>query len=91
MTKVKTSKSAAHAKGATAETDNSPAGALKRMQNNPRIRAIAIIAPAEACPACQQLVGTYAKDHVPPLPTEACSHPLGCRATYLPVIDELYP
>lgn len=91
MTNVKSSKIAAHVKGATTQSDSSPAVALKRMQNNPRIRAIAIIAPAEACPACQQLVGTYAKDHVPPLPTEACSHPLGCRATYLPVIDELYP
>jgi hypothetical protein len=67
------------------------AAALKRLKANPRIRYIVLTAPSEACPACQQLVGTYAKDDVPALPYEECSHPLGCRAFYMPFIEELYP
>jgi hypothetical protein len=67
------------------------ARALKQLQANPRISLITLVAPADACPACQQLVGTYSKDQVPALPMEACSHPLGCRAFYTPVIDEIYP
>lgn len=67
------------------------AAALKRLQANPRIHLINLSVPAEACPACQELAGTYPKDQVPRLPLEACSHPLGCRAFYQPVIKELYP
>ena len=67
------------------------AQALKRMQDNPRVKYIVVVAPAGACPACQNLTGTYAKDQVPPLPVEDCSHPLGCRAFYLPYLDEIYP
>lgn len=67
------------------------AQSLKRMQANPRVKYIVIIAPAEACPACQKLTGTYQKDQVPKLPIEACSHPLGCRAFYMPYLDEIFP
>jgi hypothetical protein len=72
--------------------ENSEAyAALKVLKANPRINAIIIAAPANACPLCQELTGTYPKDQVPPLPIDSCSHPLGCRAFYMPVIQELYP
>ena len=72
--------------------ENSPAAqALQRIQANPRVKYIVVIAPADACPACQRITGTYPKDQVPQLPIEECSHPLGCRAFYLPYLDEIYP
>lgn len=67
------------------------AQSLKRMQANPRVKYVVIIAPADACPACQNLAGTYKKDAVPKLPVESCSHPLGCRAYYMPYLDDIYP
>jgi hypothetical protein len=71
---------------------NSPAAqALARMQANPRVKYVVVVVPAGACPACQNLTGTYPKDQVPPLPFEECSHPQGCRAFYLPYLDEIYP
>ncbi len=74
------------------EWETSPAASsLKRLQANPRVKYIVIAAPAEACPACQQLAGTYPKDRVPRLPVESCSHPLGCRAYYVPYLDDIYP
>ena len=65
--------------------------ALKRMQENPRITKIVVVVPGDACPACQEVFGTYEKDNVPELPMDACTHPMGCRAYYQPFIDELYP
>jgi hypothetical protein len=65
--------------------------ALERMQANPRISKIVVAVPADACPACMEISGTYEKDKVPRLPMDACTHPLGCRAAYQPFIDELYP
>ncbi|GAB4535150.1 MAG: hypothetical protein Fur0018_25340 [Anaerolineales bacterium] len=77
---------------ATSLWENSEAAkTLKVLQNNPRVRAITIVVPANACPACQQLAGTYAKAEVPPLPLDLCSHPLGCRATYQPMMEDIYP
>ncbi len=67
------------------------AAALKQLKANPRVKYIIVSAPADACPACQQLVGTYDKDNVPSLPYEECSYPQGCRAFYAPFIEELYP
>ncbi len=65
--------------------------ALQRLQNNPRVGKIVIVVPADACPSCQEVFGTYEKVETPALPIEYCTHPLGCRATYQPFIDELYP
>jgi hypothetical protein len=74
------------------EWENSPAAkSLQRMKVNPRIKYIVIVAPEDACPACQNLTGTYSKDKVPRLPIEKCSHPLGCRSYYLPYLDEIFP
>jgi len=67
------------------------AQSLERMKANPRVKYIVIAAPEDACPACQNLTGTYPKDQVPRLPIEQCSHPLGCRAYYLPFLDEIFP
>jgi len=72
--------------------ENSPAAqALQRLQANPRVKYVVVVVPADACPVCQKLTGTYPKDQVPALPIEECSHPLGCRAFYLPYLDEIYP
>jgi len=71
---------------------NSPAAqALKRIRANPRVKYVVVVVPADACPACQNLTGTYPKEQAPRLPLEECSHPLGCRAFYLPYLDEIYP
>lgn len=72
--------------------ETSPAAqSLERMKANSRIKYIVIVVPDDACPACQNLTGTYPKDQVPRLPIEKCSHPLGCRSFYLPYLDEIYP
>ena len=72
--------------------ENSPAAkALKELQANERVKYVVVIAPDDACPACQQLVGTYPKDKVPQIPVGECSHPLGCRAYYMPYLIDIYP
>lgn len=72
--------------------DNSEAAkSLERMRSNPRIKYIVVCVPEDACPACQNLTGTYPKDQVPRLPYEECSHPLGCRSYYAPYLDEIFP
>ncbi len=72
--------------------ENSEAAkALERMRQNPRIKYIVVCVPEDACPACQNLTGTYPKDQVPRLPYEECSHPLGCRSYYIPYLDEVFP
>ncbi len=74
------------------EWKNSPADqSLERMKANPRVKYVVVVVPEDACPACQNLTGTYPKDQVPQLPIEACSHPLGCRSYYLPYLDEIFP
>ena len=65
--------------------------ALKRFKDNPRVLAVRVSAPADACPVCQGVKGTYPKDQVPRLPTMGCSHPAGCLCFYEPVLDEIYP
>lgn len=67
------------------------AKSLERMRANPRIKYIVVCVPENACPACQNLTGTYPKDEVPRLPYEECSHPQGCRSYYIPYLDEIFP
>lgn len=64
---------------------------LHRFQQNPRVIAIRISVGHDCCPACQEAEGAYAKDQVPKLPIEGCSHALGCRCFYQPVLDDIYP
>ncbi len=71
--------------------NSAAAKSLERMRANPRIKYIVICVPEDACPACQNLTGTYPKDQVPRLPYEQCSHPLGCRSYYIPYLDEIFP
>lgn len=65
--------------------------ALKRLQNNPRVIYVRISVANDCCPACRQAEGAYAKDSVPKLPIEGCSHGLGCRCFYQPVLEEIFP
>lgn len=64
---------------------------LKKFQANPRVEYIILATADDACPACQMLQGAYAKDQAPRLPIEGCSHSLGCRCYYQPVLSEIYP
>jgi hypothetical protein len=65
--------------------------ALKRFQTNPRVRLVSVVVMHDCCPSCRDAEGAYEKDQVPRLPIEACSHGLGCRCFYQPVLDEIYP
>jgi hypothetical protein len=65
--------------------------ALKKFQDNPRVRDVRLVVAADACPACAAYEGTYPKDQVPTLPIEGCSHPNGCRCFYEPMLNIIYP
>ena len=64
---------------------------LKKLVENSRVYAIHVSTGDDACPACQAVQGTYAKDKAPTLPVEGCSHPSGCRCFYQPMLEEIYP
>jgi hypothetical protein len=64
---------------------------LKRLQQNERVSYVRISVAHDCCPACRQTEGAYAKDAVPKLPVEGCSHALGCRCYYQPVLEYIYP
>lgn len=64
---------------------------LKRFQENSRVRDIRVVVAHNCCPACSAMEGTYKKDQTPSLPIEGCSHPLGCRCFYEPMLKEIYP
>lgn len=64
---------------------------LARLQQNPRVSKIRIIVAHDACPACREREGEFAKGQVPALPTPGCSHPLRCRCFYEPTLTEIFP
>ena len=64
---------------------------LYQLKVNPRVSGVRVVVAEDACPACQRFEGSYEKDKVPFLPIQGCSHPLTCRCTYKPVLDEIYP
>lgn len=72
-------------------SEHPAAKALERFQDNPRVSRIRLIVPHDACPSCRHLEGEYDKDDVPELPLLSCSHPLGCRSFYEPMLTEIYP
>ncbi len=76
--------------GALAECSDT-AVALQTLQENNRVIYVRVAVNDDACPACRMVEGAYAKDAAPKLPIEGCSHPLGCRCHYQPVLDEVYP
>lgn len=64
---------------------------LKRIQKNERISYVRIAVAQDCCPACREVEGAYSKDSAPMLPIKSCSHALGCRCYYQPVLEEIYP
>ena len=52
---------------------------------------VRILANRDSCPYCKALEGVYELDNVPELPLEGCSHDLGCRCAYAPVLDQFGP
>lgn len=50
-----------------------------------------ILTGRDSCPVCKAVEGAYEFDDVPELPIEGCSHPLGCRCHYEPVLDRFGP
>ena len=64
---------------------------LKRLRDNPRVSYVRIAVAHDCCPACRQAEGAYDKNAIPRLPVEGCSHGLGCRCYYQPVLEYIYP
>jgi hypothetical protein len=64
---------------------------LKNIQSKPRIEQVIVSVSDNACPACARVQGIYNKFEAPSLPVKGCSHPLGCRCKYQPVMEEIYP
>ena len=62
--------------------------ALKKLKENPRVRSIRVSVAHDACPHCYELLKTYPKTRVPPLPHAGCSHEQGCRCFYEPVLED---
>jgi hypothetical protein len=65
--------------------------ALKKFQDNLRVTSVRINVAGDACPLCYEARGTFPKDAVPVLPHQGCSHQHGCRCTYEPVLNDIYP
>lgn len=65
--------------------------ARKALQANNRVRLIRISVMNNCCPACAAMQGAHPKHSVPILPVPGCSHGLGCRCYYEPVLTEVYP
>ncbi len=85
-----TASECANCHGALSEF-SATAVALKRVQKNPRVTSVILAVSDDACPACQEAQGTYSKHDAPRLPIPGCSHGLGCRCFYEPVLEEIYP
>lgn len=77
--------------GANLNEWSNTAISLKRIQANERISYVRILVANDCCPACRQVEGAYAKNEAPSLPVEGCSHALGCRCYYQPVLEYIYP
>ena len=63
---------------------------LERIRNGLATK-VRILASDDSCPVCKAAEGAYEFDKVPDLPLEGCSHPLGCRCHYEPVLDRFGP
>lgn len=72
--------------------ENSPQNAaLKKFQDNDRVRNVRLMVSGDCCPVCTAHEGTYDKFEAPALPIEGCSHPKGCRCFYEPMLTTIYP
>lgn len=65
--------------------------ALKKIQEGGIATKVRILAARDCCPVCRAYEGAYDFDEVPELPHEGCSHALGCRCFYAPVLDRRGP
>ena len=65
--------------------------ALKKYQENPRVKYVRVTTSDTCCPACRKTEGAYPKEDPPHIPIEGCSHPQGCRCFYQPFLDDIYP
>ena len=65
--------------------------ALKRFRANQRVKNVRLVVAHDCCPACLYAEGTYEKNQAPALPVEGCSHALGCRCFYEPMLNDIYP
>ncbi len=74
-----------------AHLDLTPEQARELLRKNPAVKAVRVIVNKDACAACQYVAGTYPPDQVPLLPVPDCSHPLGCRCYYEPLLDDIFP
>lgn len=61
--------------------------ALNRIVENGVATGVRILVYHDCCPVCRAYEGAYDFDNVPQLPLEGCSHPLGCRCHYAPILD----
>jgi len=77
--------------GADLEKFSETSVAIQKMRENPRVKNLRLVVANDACPACQALEGTYAKDNLPRLPVAGCSHANGCSCFFEPMLDEIYP
>ncbi len=73
--------------GANLLEESTTARALRRIREQGRIAEVRILADRNCCPTCREKVRVYPVDQVPVLPIEGCSHPVGCRCVYEPVLD----
>ncbi len=65
--------------------------ALKRIVEKGVATGVRILASHDSCPVCRAYEGAYNFDDVPELPHIGCSHPLGCRCHYAPILDRRGP
>jgi hypothetical protein len=77
--------------GADLRESSTVATTLRKFRENPRVKAVNVIVHADACPACQEIQGTYPKDQAPMIPVEGCSCEGGCRCFYQPLLEEIFP
>lgn len=64
---------------------------LEKIQSGGIATKVRILVNHDCCPVCRRVEGAYDFDDVPELPLEGCSHPLGCRCFYAPVLDRHGP
>lgn len=64
---------------------------LQRIRQGGVATKVRILANHDCCPVCRSFEGAYEFDDVPELPFEGCSHPMGCRCIYAPVLDRFGP
>ena len=65
--------------------------ALKKIEEGGIATKVRILAARDCCPVCRAYEGAYEFGEVPILPHEGCSHEMGCRCFYAPVLDRRGP